>query len=235
VATLEDYATVRGLIGGMYESAVTGATEGVRRVVEAVKGGAKTVAQVNEAVEQMAGSRPSKQSVSRWIGMALAGEWIQNDEANPRRPKALSPGGCPLPDRVSLPTGDEILALSPLSRVAEYTGGMSLEEADRVVIKGTYGDLTPSYGRTCDSGTAPETDNGNKEIASPSVVPPEISPMGLGQRVGQPSGQPDSPFCSDCQRWRCQCGGSQSGHDGGGEGAVPLRGEDYWRAQERPQ
>ena len=194
VATSEDYETVRGLVGGMYEAAVTGATDGVRQVVAAVQAGAKTVAAVNEGVEKMTGSRPAKQSVTRWIGMALAGEWIRNDEANPKRPKDLRPGDI-MPDRVGLVQ----------SRSHEYTVSMSLGGEEQPIKSGGYEDHMASYGKLVVPGQTPETVKGNRELGGLARVPSEKLSHGTAGQPGQPSTPVSAGWCPTCHRFRCVC------------------------------
>jgi hypothetical protein len=199
VATLEDYATIHGLIGAMYESAVTGASEGVRMVVAAVQAGAKTQPAVLETVGKLAPSEPSRASVYRWIDVAIRREWLRNEESNAKRPKILAPGEL-IPDRVALPAPDEVL-----SHVRCSTGGMSLIQAEGVDITGTCEDSSPSYGRGVRHETRAESGN---EIEGIGVSHPRLTPNvshETGETVRQPSSPPAGAFCSTCRRFRCAC------------------------------
>jgi hypothetical protein len=101
LATVEDYATAFNLIAPMYEFTITGASEGVRQVVEAVKelGGGVTAA----AVARHLGV--GKNTAWRRARTALAHGWLINRESRKSYPAVLELGE-PLPDRVGLPPPD---------------------------------------------------------------------------------------------------------------------------------
>ena len=110
MATLEDYDTVRKLVGSMYADTVSGASDGVRRVVQAVAEVTATAgATCNlQRVCATLGAGVNKGSVSRWVRAECEQGWLQIEprQANgwthvgahangrPRRPRAADQGGC---------------------------------------------------------------------------------------------------------------------------------------------
>jgi len=74
VATLEDYGTALSLVGDMYSASVTGASDGVRRVVLAVAALGRGCNQ--QAVTAYLGPETNKGSVSRWVKEAIGKGWL---------------------------------------------------------------------------------------------------------------------------------------------------------------
>lgn len=108
IARIEDYITVRDLIGPMYESTVTGASEGVRDVVKAVaeliaKGGGDRITLSLVATHLTI----SKATASRHIKRALRNGWLVNNETRKYHPFDLALGE-PLPDHKGLPDPDSL-------------------------------------------------------------------------------------------------------------------------------
>jgi len=102
IAEIEDYATVYELVKSMYEATVTGATERVRDLVQAVgklngAGGEEvTVTQVANHLEI------HKMAASRAVKTACAHGWLVNNEKRRGYPASLVLGE-PLPERTGLP------------------------------------------------------------------------------------------------------------------------------------
>jgi hypothetical protein len=109
VAEVADYATVYSLVKSMYESTVTGVTEGVREVVKAVNvlvgAGPVSITQTRLASHL----KISKMAVNRRVRVALEQGWLINDETRVGRPHRLKIGE-PLPDPAGLPHPDSMLA-----------------------------------------------------------------------------------------------------------------------------
>jgi hypothetical protein len=86
VATLEDYATVRELLGDMFTGSVTGANARMRAVVGAVQAlrgdGKKTNVSQGDIAQKLG---TNKASANRWCRAALKGGWLVNNDARPRR------------------------------------------------------------------------------------------------------------------------------------------------------
>jgi hypothetical protein len=110
VAELEDYATVRDLVGDLYEASVTGATETVRKVVQAVREARE------EGVARVSYSEVARrlgmhhQQVRRAVEVAERHGWLENQTRGRRGAAADLVPGEPLPDRMGLPTADEVAA-----------------------------------------------------------------------------------------------------------------------------
>jgi hypothetical protein len=102
IAEIEDYATVYELVKGMYEATVTGATDRVRELVEAVgrlngaSGEAVTVTQVGNHLGI------TKMAASRAVKTACTQGWLVNNEKRRGYPASLTLGE-PLPERTGLP------------------------------------------------------------------------------------------------------------------------------------
>ncbi len=101
IAAIGDYATVFALTASMYEVTLTGASEGVRQVVEVVKelGGGLTAA----AVARHLGI--AKNTAWRRAKVALSHDWLINSEERKGYPAVLELGE-ELPDQVGLPHPD---------------------------------------------------------------------------------------------------------------------------------
>jgi hypothetical protein len=98
VATVEDYATVYHLIGDLYRATVSGFSQGVRDVVQAV---AHLGEETSEAdIVKHLGL--SKATVHRRVKEALRNSWLVNEETRKGRSYKLSVGE-PLPDESGLP------------------------------------------------------------------------------------------------------------------------------------
>jgi hypothetical protein len=109
IATVEDYATVFNLTASIYELTITGASEGVRQVVEAVEelGGGVTAA----AVARHLGV--AKNTAWRRAKTALTHGWLLNSEKRKGYPAILELGES-LPDRVGLPHPDLFQGFHPV-------------------------------------------------------------------------------------------------------------------------
>ena len=110
VAEIEDYETVRELVGDMYKASVSdGASEKVRAAVEAVaqlhaeKASTETVSQTR--VGQALGI--SKPAAARRLKTAIANGWVINTEQRKNQPWNLEPGE-PLPEISGLPLASEL-------------------------------------------------------------------------------------------------------------------------------
>jgi hypothetical protein len=108
VATIDDYATVCGLVGPMYEATLTGATAATRETVGVVikllsEGATPTATVLAEKLEVNRGT------VSRRINTAIRNGWIVNAENRKGYPWKLEVGE-PMPEQEGLPTPDEIRA-----------------------------------------------------------------------------------------------------------------------------
>jgi hypothetical protein len=100
IANLDDYATIRGLVGDMYSGSVTGASEGVRKVVQAVSElGAGC--NLQQACNRL-GPATNKGSVSRWVRTAIRNGWLINREVHKRNRYDLETGE-PIPASTALP------------------------------------------------------------------------------------------------------------------------------------
>ncbi len=109
VATIEDYAAVYDLIGPMFEATVSGKTETIRRVVTAVTelaaiGGPPIT---YSAVSRKIGMHPEQ--VKRAVEVAIAHEWLINDQDRPNKPVRLRVGE-PMPETDGLPTPEQVAA-----------------------------------------------------------------------------------------------------------------------------
>lgn len=107
LATIDDYATVFELVRPMYEATLSGATESVRTVVQAVAalcaagGGQVTY----NAVARRVGLHPEQ--VKRLVRIAIAHEWLINRTEGRHKPADLDVGE-PLPERTGLPEPEEL-------------------------------------------------------------------------------------------------------------------------------
>jgi len=117
VATLDDYETVRALVGDMYAGSVTGASNGVRRVVQAVSE-LLTPCSLQDVCNHL-GPDTNKGSVSRWVRGAIANGWLVNGELQKKNRYALEIGE-PIPESTVLPSSDTLKASG--CKVAEQTG-----------------------------------------------------------------------------------------------------------------
>lgn len=107
VATLEDYGTVYGLAGEMYEATTRGATPKVRAVVAAVGQSPSEGIGVRALAQKMG---LPKSSVGRHAGVAVSNGWLRNLEETEGKPFRLVVGD-PMPDGGALPS-PECLASS---------------------------------------------------------------------------------------------------------------------------
>lgn len=98
IAQVEDYATVFDLVGAMFETTLTGASEGVRQFVQAVKdlGNGKSVTEIGKRL------KIGKASASRRAKAAMLNGWLINEETVQGRPARLKLGE-PMPERAGLP------------------------------------------------------------------------------------------------------------------------------------
>jgi hypothetical protein len=107
VAIIEDYEAIFDLVDPMYAATLTGATEQVRQVVNAVRAlraeGAERV--TYSAVAKRTGLHVEQ--VKRIARIAIAHDWLANREERKHKPADLEPGE-PLPERMGLPTPDEL-------------------------------------------------------------------------------------------------------------------------------
>ena len=115
-ATLEDYETVYTLVQEVYAASVSGASMGIRVVVQTVgvlQEGSSPVT-VGRVAKELG---ISKMAASRRIRDALHGGWLLNDEMRPGRPFNLRLGE-PLPDSDGLPRPEALQCntLTPLTR-----------------------------------------------------------------------------------------------------------------------
>ena len=102
IAEVEDYATVYELVKGMYEASVTGATERVRDLVQAVgklNGSGGDGVTVTQAAKHLV---IHKVAASRAVRTACTHGWLVNNEKRRGYPASLVLGE-PLPDRTGLP------------------------------------------------------------------------------------------------------------------------------------
>jgi hypothetical protein len=97
VATLDDYRTVRELVGPMYETAVSGATESVRKVVAAVWDAGDRVTTVQAAKL----AKVPLSTAKRALKTAVEHGWLLNDSLDRRA--YLVKHGDPIPERCVLP------------------------------------------------------------------------------------------------------------------------------------
>jgi len=106
VATVDDYAVVYRLVGPMYEATLTGVTDQIRAVVDAVRElrdqGVKRV--TYSAVAKVVGLH--REQVKRLAKRAIDHDWLVN-RAGPHQPADLDVGE-PLPTSVGLPTPEEL-------------------------------------------------------------------------------------------------------------------------------
>jgi len=107
IATIDDYAVVYELVAEMYEASLTGATEQVRAVVEAVASlRADGVERVTYSkVAERVGLHPEQ--VKRLAKIALKHGWLLNSEDKKHRPANLSVGD-PIPEATGLPAPEKI-------------------------------------------------------------------------------------------------------------------------------
>lgn len=119
VAEIEDYATVYGLVKSMYEATVTGATERVRDLVQAV-GKLNGAGEEGVTVTQVANHLEiHKMAASRAVKTACAHGWLVNNEKRRGYPARLVLGE-PLPERTGLPAPK---SLETCNGVTPETGG----------------------------------------------------------------------------------------------------------------
>jgi hypothetical protein len=119
IAEIEDYATVYELVKSMYEATVTGATERVRDLVEAV-GKLNGAGGAGVSVTQVANHLAIlKMAASRAVKTACAHGWLVNNEKRRGYPASLVLGE-PLPDRTGLPAPK---TLETCNGVTPETGG----------------------------------------------------------------------------------------------------------------
>jgi hypothetical protein len=134
VATIEDYRTVYDLVGEMFQATVSGASEGVRRVVAAVGELAFLEEPCNlQRTFDRLGPSANKGSVQRWVRRALDHGWLVNH--SPKEKSYDLALGEPIPEKTTLPS-PEAVATAWL-QVARSTGqqagvGLGTEEAFRV-------------------------------------------------------------------------------------------------------
>ena len=145
VATLEDYASVYGLVAESYR-ATSGASEKVRLVVETVGvllAGCECVSQSQIAKHLSL----SKSTVSGRVNAALRGGWLVNLETMPGRAARLKLGE-PLPIESGLPTPEMLGEAAVRSRTAEgrdtvgepsRVRNLQAEEGDRSAVRAATG------------------------------------------------------------------------------------------------
>jgi hypothetical protein len=144
VAELEDYATVRDLVADLYEATVTGATETVRAVVRAVQEARE------EGVDRVSYSEVARrlglhhQQVRRAVEVAERHGWLENRARGRSGAAADLVLGEPLPDRVGLPTAEEVAAAWTSPPPGDGPGPRVPEEVPR---EWGWGDISP--GKPC--------------------------------------------------------------------------------------
>ncbi len=113
IAELEDYDTVRSLVNPMYEQSTSGASEGVRRVVQAVKvlREAKPLGEKISVTDVARQLGISKMSASRLVKNALQGGWLVNNDTRRGHPYDLGLGE-PLPEAEGLPSVEALLGVT---------------------------------------------------------------------------------------------------------------------------
>ena len=108
IAQIEDYATVRELVGQMYADSLSGSTKRIREVVKCVATLRKQDAQKFVSVTQLADNlKINKMSASRRVNAALKSGWLVNHEARKGFPAQLDVGE-PLPSEEGLPEPDTL-------------------------------------------------------------------------------------------------------------------------------
>jgi hypothetical protein len=132
IAEIDDYATVRDLVNDMYSDSISGASKGIREVVDAVarlkaekKDDKVTVTLVAETLGI------GKSSVSRRVKGARSGGWLVNAETRNGFPAILDLGE-PLPPREGLPAPEMIADRCTVSR---QTDEIVASRCDREVIE----------------------------------------------------------------------------------------------------
>jgi len=116
IAEIDDYATIRDLVNDMYADSISGASKGIREVVDAVgrlNAEKKTDKITVTLVAETLGI--SKSSVSRRVKGARSGGWLVNAETRNGFPAILDLGE-PLPPREGLPTPEMIADHCTVSR-----------------------------------------------------------------------------------------------------------------------
>jgi hypothetical protein len=107
IAQLDDYRVIYELVGKMYEATVSGASEDIRQVVQAVADlleEGRSPVTYSDIVERLG---ISKMSVSRRVRPAIKNGWLYNNETRRGFPADLKLGE-PLPGRIGLPTPHEL-------------------------------------------------------------------------------------------------------------------------------
>lgn len=148
VTTLDDYETVRELVNDMYVDTSTGATDDIRRVVQAVidlhskrvDGERITQAKVREylGITQV--------QASRWTRRATKEGWLVNREQRRGQPADYEPGE-PMPETQGLPTLEDMgLTESSESSESSAHDSDSSFENERIITKSplTDGDISPA-------------------------------------------------------------------------------------------
>ncbi|RLI52500.1 MAG: hypothetical protein DRO87_13100, partial [Candidatus Thorarchaeota archaeon] len=106
IATIEDYETIFELVGPMYETTISGVTEGIRQIVHEVvhllKKGARPTQ--GELAKRLGLNRGT---VNRRVHAAIRQGWLVNTENRKGYPWQLEVGE-PLPEKEGLPTPQEI-------------------------------------------------------------------------------------------------------------------------------
>lgn len=143
---IADYATVRELVGDLYQASVTGCGDKIRAVVAAVgelrKAGLERVR--NEDVRQRLGL--NKMAVSRRVRAAIRGGWLVNKEVQKGHPYNLDLGeplpaeeGLPLPEELS---GNTLTATTPrtgsLIPLLADVAGAAMESLGEEAVKAAY-------------------------------------------------------------------------------------------------
>lgn len=154
VASLDDYRTVYGLVGPMYEATVTGATEQVRQVVQTV-GEIRTAGQKATYSALAARTGLHVEQVKRLASMAIRHGWLTNDETRKNHPADLAVGE-PLPKRAGLPTSEE---LGDFTDVHAISHGFTVSQPDRGYCSDVAGRSATEGG----DGAPPRTDDREEE------------------------------------------------------------------------
>jgi hypothetical protein len=140
IAQVEDYTTVFDLVAPMFESTITGASEGVRQVVQTVKdfGKGSTVSEIARHLNI------GKASASRRTRSAILNGWLINQETMKGRPARLEMGE-PLPERTGLPDPKVFHLIPPVSEA--FHEGEAIQQDEIIVNVGECSTMAPLTGR----------------------------------------------------------------------------------------
>jgi hypothetical protein len=160
-ATIEDYRALYGLVQPMFETTISGKTEAVRKVVDAVA----TLA--DEDLSPITYSAVSRkinmhvEQVRRAVTVAVEHEWLINDQDKPNRPASLRVGE-PMPESTGLPTPEQVEAAYTIAsepspdlhdETPEDAANFTVSQPDRRERTGTFpdeGEASPSMNGRAD-------------------------------------------------------------------------------------